>query len=405
MKLIAHSKFAGTGLLLFAFALGANASPGQTQNPPAKPAPADPSTAAPSTPSASDAECANSDLSMEQMEDAVRSIDSRVNRQLRENLAGLSERVQKEVEMNSPELQRLQSLSAQLRSNQGQFDANASELADRAAELAELAQEKTQEVLGQNPDVLVMSSDDGSGWLGVEIGEVTAEKAKDLKLAGLRGVVVMDVEPGSPAAKAGLKDNDVITQYDGQTVEGTVQFRRLVRETPAGRTVTLGISRNGSTQNVSVDLGDRSAFFEKKMKGKMRDFDNALAFSMPNPDFSFAMPVMEGRSPLLGIGAEDLSGQLGTYFGVPDGTGILVREVRPGMAAEKAGLKAGDVIIKVDGKPVHTLADLRVQLRDKGDQKSVSLGILRKGAEMNVAVTMERPQPVESTNVVHRAQL
>ena len=339
------------------------------------------------------------------MEDAVRSIDSRVNRQLRENLAGMSERVQKEVEMNSPELQRLQSLSAQLRSNQGQFDANASELADRAAELAELAQEKTKEVLGQDPDVLVMSSDDGSGWLGVEIGEVTAEKAKDLKLAGLRGVVVMEVEPGSPAAKAGLKDNDVITQYDGQTVEGTVQFRRLVRETPAGRTVTLGISRNGSTQNVSVDLGDRSAFFEKKMKGKMRDFDNALAFSMPNPDFSFAMPVMEGRSPLLGIGAEDLSGQLGTYFGAPDGTGILVREVRPGMAAEKAGLKAGDVIIKVDGKPVHTLADLRVQLRDKGDQKSVSLGILRKGAEMNVAVTMEKPQPVESTHVVHRAQL
>jgi S1-C subfamily serine protease len=401
MKLIAHSKFAGTSLLLFAFALGANALPGQT----AKPASAAPSAATTATPNAPDGQCPNPNLSMEQMEDAVRCIDSRVNRELRENLAGLSERVQKEVEMNSPELQRLQSLSAQLRSNQGQFDANASELADRAAELAELAQEKTQEVLGQNPDVLVMSSDDGSGWLGVEIGEVTAEKAKDLKLAGIRGVVVMDVEPGSPAAKAGLKDNDVITQYGGQSVEGTVQFRRLVRETPAGRTVTLGISRNGSTQNVSVDLGDRSAFFEKKMKGKMRDFDNALAFSMPNPDFSFAMPVMEGRSPLLGIGAEDLSGQLGTYFGAPDGTGILVREVRPGMAAEKAGLKAGDVIIKVDGKPVHTLADLRVQLRDKGDQKSVSLGILRKGAEMNFAVTMEKPQPVESTHVVHRAQL
>ncbi|MFZ0581387.1 MAG: PDZ domain-containing protein [Candidatus Acidiferrales bacterium] len=405
MKPIAHSKFAGTGLLLLAFALGPNALSGQTQNQTAKPAPSSPPAAAPSTPNASDTQRPNSNLSLEQMEDAVRSTDSKVNRELRENLAGLSERVQKEVEMNSPELQRLQSLAAQLRSNQGQFDASASELADRAAELAELAQEKTQEVLGQNPDVLVMSSDDGSGWLGVEIGEVTAEKAKNLKLAGVRGVVVMDVEPDSPAAKAGLKENDVITQYDGQNVEGTVQFRRLVRETPAGRTVTLGISRNGSTQNVSVDLGDRSAFFEKKMKGKMRDFDNAFAFSMPNPDFSFAMPVMEGRSPLLGIGAEDLSGQLGTYFGAPDGSGILVREVRPGMAAEKAGIKAGDVIIKIDGKPVRTLADLRTQLRDKGDQKSVSLGILRKGAEMSVAVTMEKPQPVESTHVIHRAQL
>ncbi len=406
MKLIARLNLAGWGLLLFAFALTPNALPGQTQNQTAKPLATTPSAVAPSTSSIPDAQCANSDISVEQMEDAVRSIDSRVNRELRENLAALSERVQKEVEMNSPELQRLQqSLSAQLRSTQGQFDASASELADRAAELAQIAQQKTQDVLGQDPDVLVMSSDDGSGWLGVEIGEVTAEKAKDLKLAAVRGVVVMDVEPGSPAAKSGLKDNDVIMQYDGQTVEGTVQFRRLVRETPAGRTVTLEISRNGATQNVSVDLGDRSAFFEKKMKGKMRDFDNALAFSMPNPDFSFAMPVMEGRSPLLGIGAEDLSGQLGSYFGAPDGTGILVREVRPGMAAEKAGIKAGDVIIKVDGKPVRTLADLRAQLRDKADQKPVNLGILRKGAEMSVAVTMDKQPPAESTHIVHRAQL
>lgn len=405
MKRIAHSILAGGGPLLLAFALAPNALPGQTQNQTASPAPDNPTAVARSRPKVPDAQCPNSDLSVEQMKDAVRSIDSTVNRELRENLAGLSARVQKEVEMSSPELQRLQSLSAQLRSNQGQFDASASELADRAAELAQMAQEKTPEILGQDADVLVMSSDDGSGWLGVEIGEVTAEQAKELKLSAVRGVVVMDVEPGSPAAKAGLQDHDVITQYDGQTVEGTVQFRRLVRETPAGRTVTLEISRNGAAQNVSVDLGDRSAFFEKKMKGKMRDFDSAFAFSTPNPDFSFAVPVLEGRSPFLGISAEDVSGQLGTFFGAPDGTGILVREVRPGMAAEKAGLKAGDVIIKVDGKPVHTLADLRTQLRDKADQKSVNLGILRKGAELNMAVTMEKPQPVESTHVVHRAQL
>jgi serine protease Do len=404
MKL--DSNLAGWGLLLLTFGLSPSALPGQTQNQPqeqtAKPSSTAPSAASPATPHAPDEGCANRNLSMEQMEDQLRSIDRGVNRELRENLAGLSERVRKEVEMNSPELQRLQTLSAQLRSNQGQFEASASELAGRAADLV---QEKTKEILGQDPDVLVMSSDDGSGWLGVEISEVTTEKAKDLKLAGLRGVIVMDVEPDSPAAKAGLKENDVITQYDGQIVEGTVQFRRLVRETPAGRTVTLAISRNGSVQNISVDLGDRSAFFEKKMKGKMRDFDNAYAFSMPNPDFSFSIPSMDGRGPMLGIDAEDVSGQLGSYFGVPDGTGILIREVRPGMAAEKAGLKAGDVIVKVDGKPVRTLAELRSQLRDKGEQKSVSLAILRKGAEMSVAVTIEKPQPVESTHVVHRAQL
>src|SRR5580700_11985283 len=350
---------AGWGLLLLTFGLSPNALPGQPQDQTANPSSTVPSAVSPATPHAPDEGCANRNLSMEQMEDQLRSIDRGVNRELRENLAGLSERVRKEVEMNSPELQRLQTLSAQLRSNQGQFEASASELAGRAADLAEMAQEKTKEILGQDPDVLVMSSDDGSGWLGVEISEVTAEKAKDLKLAGLRGVIVMDVEPNSPAAKAGLKENDVITQYDGQIVEGTVQFRRLVRETPTGRTVALVVSRNGATQNVSVELGERSAFFEKRMKGKMRDFDNAFAFSMPNQDFTLAMPPVDARTPSLGINAEDLSGQLGSYFGAPDGAGILIREVRTGTAADKAGLKAGDVIVKVDGKPVHTLADLR----------------------------------------------
>ena len=213
----------------------------------------------------------------------------------------------------------------------------------------------------------------------------------------------------SPAAKAGLKEHDVITRYDGQAVEGTVQFRRLVRETPAGRNIPLGISRNGAAQNISVELGDRSALLEKKMRGKMRDFDAAYAVATPNFDFRLDGPevfgAMDGRTPLLGISAEDLSGQLGAYFGAPEGGGILVREVRAGSAADKAGLKAGDVIIKLDSKPVSSLGELRQQLRDKTDEKSVSLGILRKGSEMNVAITIEKPQPMESTHMMRRAQL
>jgi serine protease DegQ len=82
-----------------------------------------------------------------------------------------------------------------------------------------------------------------------------------------------------------------------------------------------------------------------------------------------------------------------------------VREVRAGTAADKAGLKAGDVIINIDSKPVSSLGELRQQLRDKTDEKSVSLGILRKGSEMNVAITIEKLQPMESTHMMRRAQL
>jgi serine protease Do len=348
--------------------------------------------------------CLNSKSLMEQLKDSARINDQ----ELQEQVSNL-QKMAKEVEMNSPELAKLQGLSARIAGNQDQWGARAQELVSRAAHLAAGAQEKAAEVWGQEPRVFTTTTDDGSGWLGVEIGEVTAEKAKDLKLAEPRGVEVIDVEPDGPAAKAGLKENDVITRYDGQVVEGTVQFRRLVRETPSGRNISLAISRNGSTQDISVELGDRSSFYEKKMKGKMRDFGNAYAFTEPNFDFHFDTPgvfgEMDGRAPVLGISAEDLSGQLGTYFGAPNGTGILVREVRSGTAAEKAGLKAGDVIVKVNGNPVGSLSELRQQLRDKSEEKTVSLGILRKGSEMNVPVTIEKPKPMESTHLVRRAQL
>lgn len=311
--------------------------------------------------------------------------------------------------MSSPELDKLQSLSATLGANRDELEARAEKLASRAQEIVERVQDNVARLGEQEPRVFVHSMDEESGWLGVEISEVTAEKAKDLRLSPARGVIVSDVEPESPAAKAGLKENDVITKYDGQTVEGTVQFRRMVRETPPGRTVTLTISRNGASQEISVELGDRGAFFGKKMEGKMRDFGNAYAFKTPN--FEFNMPdfgtfgVTDMHTPMLGISAEDLSGQLGAYFGAPDNAGILVREVRSGTPAEKAGLKAGDVIVKIDGKPVRTLAELREQLRDKSDAKSVNLGVFRKGSEISVPLTIEKPRPIETGHTVHRAQL
>ncbi len=423
MKHFQCSNLVGWSLLLATMGMTPGALPGQTTERNAQQSTNNPASVAPSastptlrTPAAPEQGCLHGNVSLEvpleQIDEAVRSIDSTMDRAeieralqqgLRDNLVGRNEQVRQEVQMSSPEMHRLQSLSAQLRLNQGQFEAGASELATQAAELADLAQENSVEV--QGPGVFARTDEDGSGWLGVEIGEVTAEKAKHLKLTAQRGVVVMDVEPDGPAAKAGLKENDVIAQYDGQVVEGTVQFRRLVRETPTGRTVALLISRNGATQNVSVELGERSAFFEKRMKGKMRDFDNALSFATPSQDFMLAMPPLDARMPSLGINAEDLSGQLGSYFGAPDGTGILIREVRAGTAADKAGLKAGDVIVKVDGRPIRTLADLRAELRGKSDQKTVTLGIMRMSAEMSVTVGIERPQPSESSHVVRRAEL
>jgi serine protease Do len=348
---------------------------------------------------------------MKQMETQLRNMEKEIEAKLPE-----LEQAAKEVEMSSPELSRLSSLSAKLQAQRDELASRAADLSAQAEAYAQQVQQDVQQntdkvqenidrLFSMSPGAIVSSNDEG-GWLGIEIGEVTPENAKDLKLPAARGVIVDDVEPDSPAAKAGIKEKDIIIQYDGQPVEGAVQFRRLIRETPPGRSVTLEISRGGSTQSVSVQLGDRSAYFEKKMKGKMRDFGGAYSFSMPKVEEFPDMPdVMDPRTPVLGINAEDLTGQLGSYFGAPNNGGVLVREVRPGTPAEKAGLKAGDVIIKIEGKEVRTLADLRAQLREKSNQASVSMGVLRKGSEIAVTVPIEKPRPMEQVHSVRRAQL
>lgn len=387
MECIKSSNFAALGVILLALMTAPNSRPGQTQETPSNH----------TAPGSQDPNCATLDFQAEQIAKAVRNIH------IEDKLAGLSQQLAKEeAVMSSPEFAKLRNLSAQFEGKEGEIEAKAKEMAARAQELPSQSSDNLQD-----KNAVFFSSDQGSGWLGVEIAEVTPEKAKDLRLPATRGVIVTDVEPNSPAARAGLKDNDVILEYDGQVVEGTVQFRRLVRETPPGRAVNLSVSRDARTQNLSVELADRNAFYEKQMQGRMRDFGKPFALATPNLAFNFGpdMLLMDARTPLLGINAEDLNGQLGAYFGAPENSGVLVREVRSGTPAEKAGLKAGDVIVKIDNKPVKSLSELRDQLRDKSDQKTVNLGVLRKGSEITVPVEIEKPKPIERTQAIHRAQL
>jgi serine protease Do len=234
--------------------------------------------------------------------------------------------------------------------------------------------------------------DESGSWLGVETREVTASNVKELKLPGERGVVIGKVLDDSPAAKAGLKDNDVITEINGQRVEGATQFRRMIREIPAGRSVQLTVWRNGRSESITTKLG-------KMQEGRRIRISKAAPqvfnFRMPEMPEMAPMPdipsiewegggLLMGR-PRLGIDAEDISGQLGSYFGVPEGEGILVREVNPGSAAEKAGMKAGDVITSLNGEKIHGLGELRSKLAGN-DGKTVKLGVLRNKSAMTLDV-------------------
>ncbi|HEV2221588.1 MAG TPA: PDZ domain-containing protein [Candidatus Acidoferrales bacterium] len=292
-------------------------------------------------------------------------------REIQRNAMELKSEVAKEmVENGLTNRADMNRLTARLHAQQAGIEADAQAVAAQG-----------QQLFAQTQGLLDASDD--AGWLGIEIAEVTPEKAKEFKLPRPEGVIVSEVLPDGPSAKAGLQAKDVILEYDGQPVEGTVQFRRLVRETPPGRSVPVEVVRNGHDEKLTVQVGNNA-----------RSMDTRLREALPprNFNFKFSMPeLFPGMTPVLGIQAEDVSGQLGTYFHVPGEAGVLIREVSPNSAAAKAGLKAGDVITSVDGAAVKTVDDLREHLRDQRERKSVSLTIIRQGSEIKVPVTIEAP--------------
>lgn len=246
--------------------------------------------------------------------------------------------------------------------------------------------------------VTVLDGEEGPSWLGVETHEVTAEYAKELKLPAERGVVVAGVNEDSPAAKAGLKAKDVITEVNGQKVEGAAQFRRIIHEIPAGRTAQLNVWRDGRAQTLSATLGKA----EERHNVWMGATPGAFAFRMPDvqiPDMPSMdlggemAAVLPGGHPRLGIDAEDIGGQLGSFFGAPDGEGILVRSVNSGSAAEKAGLKAGDVITTFNGERVRSLGDLRQKLGSQNEAKTAQIGVLRNKSEVTLSVELPARTP------------
>jgi C-terminal processing protease CtpA/Prc len=251
-------------------------------------------------------------------------------------------------------------------------------------------------------DTMVLLGDEGAGWLGVESQEITSEKAKELKLPAERGVLLERVVPDSPAAKAGLKDNDVITEINGQRVEGAAQFRRMIHEIPAGRSAQFTVWRDGRAQTLSVTLGKSEERGNMWFKTAPRAFSFQLPkieipeLAPPDMDWGAYAGVLAGARPRLGIDAEDLNGQFGAFFGAPDGEGVLVREVNAGSPAEKAGVKSGDVITSLNGERVRSLGDLREKLAGKREEKTVKLGVLRNKSE--VSITVELPPPPSKTS-------
>jgi serine protease Do len=248
----------------------------------------------------------------------------------------------------------------------------------------------------------------GGSYLGVQTQEITRENFSKYGLNEVRGVGVEKVMENSPAAQAGVRDGDVIVRFNGEEITSTRKFMRLISEVAPDHQARLTILRGGSESEISVTVGKRpsprfeNGVFEMRMPPVVGEMPMKIQVPltprvgqtpqvrvMPqvgelNRDF---LMLRGGRQ--IGAGLMPLTKQLADYFGVGEGTGLLINDVRADSPAAKAGLRAGDVIVEVEGREVKGMGDF---IRAIGEKKEgdVNLTIVRDRNRQTVRVTPEK---------------
>src|ERR1700757_1801081 len=232
------------------------------------------------------------------------------------------------------------------------------------------------------------SEDSGtSSYLGVDISDVTTERLSALKLKEEKGVEVTMVDQDAPAGKAGIKEHDVILTMNGTSIESGAQLRRMIHEMPPGRIVSFGLSRDGQPVTVKVQLAGKKKEFS--MNGRdMKNFHvDVPEIHIPDIDIPAMSMVVVTSSARSGLMVENITPQLGEFFGVKDGNGVLVRSVEKGSRAEKAGFRAGDVIVKINNQAVHDTSDFSHAVKSRGGN-TVPVGVMRDKKEQTLSLTL-----------------
>ena len=249
----------------------------------------------------------------------------------------------------------------------------------------------------------IPSEDSGSSsYLGVDIADITTDRMATLKLKEEKGVEITMVDQDAPAGKAGIREHDVVLTMNGTPIESKAQLQRMIHETPAGRVVALGLSRDGQPVTIKVQLASRGKEFSQGNweNGKDLHIEIPPIPNLPEIDVPNIGVVYVRSSMRSGLMVENLTPQLGEFFGAKSGNGVLVRSVERGSRAEKAGLHAGDVIVKVADQPIHDTSDFAHALHSHGSG-SVTVGVIRDRKEQTLTLTL--PEQRDSGELIEES--
>lgn len=254
----------------------------------------------------------------------------------------------------------------------------------------------------------------GGSFLGVHAEDINKENMARYSMRDARGVGITQIVKDSPAEKAGLRKDDVIVRFEGDSVTSVRKLNRMVSEVAPDQTVRLGIVRGGGEQEVAVTIGKRNESFDGNFnfKGldKLKGFDKLEALDrlrelekMPGAqvwkwDGKDGMVFGFGNHRRIGVGTMQLTKQLADYFGIADGKGVLITSVSEDSPAAKAGLKAGDVITAIDGEKVEGAGDLSRGINKKKDG-DVTLTVIRNKNQRTVNVTPKQ-EPMTAPAVI-----
>jgi len=220
------------------------------------------------------------------------------------------------------------------------------------------------------------------GWLGVQVQEVTPELASALGLSEPKGALVSDVVPQSPAEKAKLKQGDVILTFDGRDVKEMRDLPRIVADTPANKSVELGIWRNGHEVKQAVTIARQDKRAQELAQGETPE--------TPSADNSNAESVDSGT---LGTTLSSLNDDARQRYQIADDVkGVVITGVEPGGVAAEQGLREGDVIVSVNQQDVSSPAEVEKLAKSAKDQKKDALLLLvnRGGNQLFVGLNLSQ---------------
>jgi len=196
------------------------------------------------------------------------------------------------------------------------------------------------------------------GYLGTTVQKITPEIADSLGVKQQRGALVADVVRGSPAERAGIKTGDIITEFNSKEVKDSTELPGLVARVAPGTGTSVKVLRDGKEMTLAITVGE------------MKDTEVAAS----------------GQQGELGLAVQPVTPEVAQSLGLDRAEGLVITEVKPGSAADDAGLREGDLITQINRRPVKNLADYNREMAQSKKGQSVLLLVRRGDASVFLAL-------------------